>query len=98
MFYNNQFLGVNVWSSSSVSCPSNIGSNSWFYYDLKQKKYLNVEDTLAVSCDSNESCCLGCTDFQNDSPPYCVMTWDMDVITENGKNIKYVDKLKIEML
>ena len=101
MFYYNQFSGdLPVWSWSSVSCPSNIDIRwSWMYYDTKEKKYKYVGDTLAVSCVSKESCCLwDCTDFPNDSPPYCVMTWDMDVITENGKNIKYVDKLKIETL
>ena len=97
MFYNNQFPGqIKVWSSLSVPCPSNAGN--WIYYDTKQNTYKNVEDTLAVSCVSNESCCLDCTDFPNDSPPYCVMSWDMNIITENGKNIKHVDKLKIEML
>ena len=92
MFYNNQFSGqIKVWSWSKVSCPSNIDIRwSWMYYDTKEKKQKYVGDTLAVSCVSKESCCLwDCTDFPNDSPPYCVMSWDMNIITEKGKNIKY---------
>ena len=34
-------------------------------------------------------CCLDCTDFPNDTPPYSGTVWEMDVITENGKNFKY---------
>ena len=39
---------------------------------------------------AGERCCLDCTDFPNDIPPYAGTVWEMDVITENGKNFKYI--------
>ena len=65
-------------------CPSDVGYNNWIYYDTSTNEFKNAEDTLAISCISNE-CCLDCTDFPNDTPPYGGTVWEIDVITEKGK-------------
>ena len=80
-----QFLGSGwAWSGVNVSCPSDVGYNNWIYYDTTTNEFKNAEDTLAISCISNE-CCLDCTDFPNDTPPYDGTVWEIDVITEKGK-------------
>ena len=79
------FIGSGwVWSGVNVSCPSDVGYNNWIYYDKSTNEFKNAEDTLAISCISNE-CCLDCTDFPNDTPPYGGTVWEIDVITEKGK-------------
>ena len=79
------FLGTGwAWSGVNVSCPSEVGYDNWIYYDTSANEFKNAEDTLAISCISNE-CCLDCTDFPNDTPPYSGTVWEIDVITEKGK-------------
>ena len=74
-----------VWSYENVSCASDIGYNKWTYYDPETNGFEHAGNTLSFTCVSSD-CCLECTDFPNDEPPYGGTVYAFDVITENGKS------------
>ena len=73
-----------VWSFEDVSCASEIGYNKWRYYDPQSNEFIDAENTFSFTCVSSD-CCLECTDFPNDDPPYDGTVFAFDIITENGK-------------
>ena len=71
MFKNlNPQIGTGwVWSRENVSCASDIGYNKWTYYDPETNGFKEAADTFSFACVLSD-CCLECTDFPNDEPPY----------------------------
>ena len=82
-----------AWSQKDKTCPSDIGYNNWKYYDTSAgNEVKNAKNTLSFTCISSPTptpppseCCLDCTYFPNDNPPYQGTAWELNVITNKGK-------------